>query len=1193
MAKLLLLNIIAFIPSKIAAYNFDYEYEGTTLHYSFSDNYIEYPFAYVTGVLDRSVTEVSIPANVNVGGLDYTVVSINEKAFRDCNNLTSITLPNSAITIENQAFYNCSGLPSIELPDKIRRIGDNAFTGCSMLSELTVLSEVPPTISGNSFPAQMYANATVKVNDEYIINYLNSTDWSVFEKICGMRDSNVGTLFSDDVLNYCLTSENTAAVMAGDYSSMTTVTIPSRTEYNGKLISITSIADNAFKDCAKIRAISLPKKLESIGENAFANCSNLSELTLPATLKEIGKSAFANCSSIRAVEIPSSVTLIGTSAFSDCYALTNFKVLDGDSEIVIGENALENVKSLKMYLGRKWTVKSNDSYPKVGLVCIAPMVQSIEIGNNFTEIAELGGLKNLTYVSIPNSVTTIADGTFVNCTQLGSIDIPGSVTTIGEGTFKNCSSLTNITLPASVSEIRSSTFEGCTSLEEVIMSDGISSIGSRAFYGCSVLAKIQLPDSLTELGDRVFYDCPALTEIVIPDSVSNLGSYSFYGCSNLRSISLSKSMNEIGEYTFYNCHNLRSIVIPNSVNTIGEYAFASCTYLFDFHVEDGENPLEFKRSALNKANVRNLYMGRNWSYYTNIAITTGITDVTIGDMVTKIPDYAFHNCENLKNYNIPNSVTAIGDYAFYRCASIKGNLIIPNSVTTIGSSAFYLCFNLTDLTLPNSLTTIKNGAFCECTGLTYVKLPDSLTEIADGIFSKCSNLRGVEIPNSVTSIGDSSFNNCRALKSIGIPNTVTSIDNSAFYNCDLLTEVVLPEALTIIGNEAFGNCDILEKVTMHNSLTSIGNQAFVTCPKLTSINIPGSVTTIGEEAFMSCKGLKEIVFEDGYAELNIGSNLFYNAPIRSLYLGRDIIYSGTDKWYESLRSLVIGNTVTTIKDSQFKDGSLSSVKFGGSLNSIGANAFSGCYISSPIVLPPNIETIGAEAFANNSITDITIGPKVKEIGERAFDSKSIISNVTITAVMPPAAQNTTFSYYDGDFNVMPGMVDIYYDTTPCWYRFENGKELSVADNLVISYDEFSELNPGDTVQLTAELTPGDVSLPHIFWRSTNPAIATVDHNGLVTFHGDNTSATYASVAECKIIAETLYANGPIAEVRVSGTGLSDVIDESITIDSVESERPDDIYNLQGVCIKRNASQDDIEALQPGLYIIAGKKVLVK
>lgn len=113
------------------------------------------------------------------------------------------------------------------------------------------------------------------------------------------------------------------------------------------------------------------------------------------------------------------------------------------------------------------------------------------------------------------------------------------------------------------------------------------------------------------------------------------------------------------------------------------------------------------------------------------------------------------------------------------------NVSIGNRVTSIGNYAFYSCRGLTSVTIPDSVTSIGSYAFENCSGLTSVTIPDSVTSIGNRAFMSCSGLTNVSIPNGVISISELTFSNCSGLTSVTIPNSVTSIGNSAFYGSSI------------------------------------------------------------------------------------------------------------------------------------------------------------------------------------------------------------------------------------------------------------------------------------------------------------------------------------------------------------------------------------------------------------------------
>ncbi|MDE5786988.1 MAG: leucine-rich repeat domain-containing protein [Bacteroidaceae bacterium] len=100
------------------------------------------------------------------------------------------------------------------------------------------------------------------------------------------------------------------------------------------------------------------------------------------------------------------------------------------------------------------------------------------------------GNSSLTSVTIPNSVITIGEEAFADCTGLTAITIPNSVTEIGYGAFSDCTGLTSVTIGNGVTEIGSSTFSGCTALTSITIPNSVTTIGGGAFSGCTGLTSI-------------------------------------------------------------------------------------------------------------------------------------------------------------------------------------------------------------------------------------------------------------------------------------------------------------------------------------------------------------------------------------------------------------------------------------------------------------------------------------------------------------------------------------------------------------------------------------------------------------------------------------------------------------------------------------------------------------------------------
>ena len=199
-------------------------------------------------------------------------------------------------------------------------------------------------------------------------------------------------------------------------------------------------------------------------------------------------------------------------------------------------------------------------------------------------------------VTIPDSVTSMGDSAFSDCTSLASVVIPDSVTSIEGFAFSGCTSLASVNIPDSVTSIGWYAFYGCTSLASVNIPDSVTSIGDSAFSGCTSLASVNIPDSVTSIGNSAFEGCTSLASVNIPDSVTSIGDYSFRDCTSLASVNIPDSVTSIGEEAFWDCTSLASMSISDSVTTIYSYAFRGCKSLASLRYKGTKN--QWKKISL-------------------------------------------------------------------------------------------------------------------------------------------------------------------------------------------------------------------------------------------------------------------------------------------------------------------------------------------------------------------------------------------------------------------------------------------------------------------------------------------------------------------------------------------------------------------------------------------------------------------
>ena len=132
---------------------------------------------------------------------------------------------------------------------------------------------------------------------------------------------------------------------------------------------------------------------------------------------------------------------------------------------------------------------SGSSAPAVDEALVDNSWFYVDNGVLYFEESRYSGNTELTVPSelFGQTVTSIGEGCFENCTGLTSVILPSTLQAIGEDAFRGCTALRGIEIPESVKLIGENAFSGCTALEAVCVYDGLASVGAGTFSGCTKL----------------------------------------------------------------------------------------------------------------------------------------------------------------------------------------------------------------------------------------------------------------------------------------------------------------------------------------------------------------------------------------------------------------------------------------------------------------------------------------------------------------------------------------------------------------------------------------------------------------------------------------------------------------------------------------------------------------------------------
>ncbi len=569
--------------------------------------------------------DIIIPGSVTYENNNYTIISIGNRAFCDCRNLTSLVIFDNIEKIGDLAFYRCTGLKSLSLPQTITDIGEEAFFLCNSLLSLVIpegvksLGRLAVSSCNNllelKLPSTLISLGKMSVDtnpkleaiicnisdpfeiEEDVFNNVDATLYvpvgslSKYKAIPGW--DKVGNIIEDEVevneidgFRYrCLYHAKKAILVYDEgYTNISNLNIPATIDVDGNTYSLTEIGNCAFLRCSKIITLTLPNSVTKIGGWAFQYCENLNSVLMSNSLKSIGESAFNSCRALKNISLPVGLESIGDEAFRGCDILSSLVVPEGVKSI--GISAFQECSKLQK-LEIPSTLSSvgyNLIYGCSSLeVIISHMVEPFIIEDNlFASTYYLGN----NFVYYPSPITL--------CVPKGSKSryetIPGwckfrqiledEVKEYTDGKYSyfcfNQSKTATIIYDDNYNRMNSVELPSFITVDDE--SYKITSIGNCAFANSNITSAI-IPNSVELIGFGAFQDCSSLLSVLLPESLTEISDYGFYNCDKLQSFVVPEGVNKIGNQVFSNCDKLQKLELPSSLTSIGDKVIIWCEYI--------------------------------------------------------------------------------------------------------------------------------------------------------------------------------------------------------------------------------------------------------------------------------------------------------------------------------------------------------------------------------------------------------------------------------------------------------------------------------------------------------------------------------------------------------------------------------------------------------------------------------------
>lgn len=849
------------------------------LYYSVTDT-----TASITGCNLYSDEDIIIPSIYN----NKPVTSIKKGAFKYCELITSVTIPESITNIEEEAFQDCISLVSVNIPSSISNIPKNCFKGCVNLTNIN-LGNIT-TIGDYAFEECRLLNIELSENIESVgtcsfhhsglttldvsANLLNmgygAFSWCPLESI-NVNINNPNYCIEDNVI---YNKDKTILILYPPFKSDTVFTIPE---------TVTTISLHAFEENSYMETIRINDNMESVRVlYGLTNIKNFefynSTGAIPETQhgykvltnENTGKKYLYRNSTLIKVPVDETSTVgcpsfsaITYGTFDNC---TKLEEIDLSLSYNLGYKTFYNCKNL-----------------------VFPSIQALKINGYEIPSYCFSECDNITSLIInlrDNApMLRISPYAFYNCDKMSYVKFEPSVENvyIYEHAFENCISLMeciytfNSYVPTmyAMAKCQKNAFKNTAGSQnslsyEMFNNEFLALFGEKVYIPettdktlwqlskiCNATrfsGTIILGDGMTRIPSYTFsksaidYQGWQFNKNTIrfefPSTITTIGAYAFYQNdweSMFFDFSKCNNITSVESYAFYEVKNL-DINLGNLKNA-GNCAFYKTIFnnKININVNDTKSSVAYGSSAFGDS------VGlENISVTCNAIVIGSNSKETIqyynenGELILKSLSFnstggtfngGLNNSQNslknnAKNISIvANYVVLSGSHLFAKNPNLESFHIKAENVDINSPSMCYMCYNLKDITVSGC---VPQYAFDSCYRLKSVKFYKM--QLNDAIsrygFYECHSIASLDFSES-------------GLTEINMQKSDNYYYPFGYSKLFCLKNLILPENLTSLTIAGLGFKG--KNFNLPNSLKSL---TIDICPALSEIDIPKNVESI-------------------------------------------------------------------------------------------------------------------------------------------------------------------------------------------------------------------------------------------------------------------------------------------------------------------------------------------------------------